>query len=58
MCYSNQQASAANPLLSFDTYFPPNKADNGGGYVHSQSGFSVYVPPAYDPLAGLPPKNP
>ncbi len=38
------------------TTFPPEQKRNGGGYViHRRDGPPIYVPPAFDPLATVPP---
>jgi hypothetical protein len=59
MCYRNEETVQSSPFHDkIETYFPPNKAQNGGGYVSHQKGFSpVYIPPSIDPLAGLSRKN-
>jgi RHS repeat-associated protein len=58
MCYNNESTTQSNPFIDgIKTYFPPNKAQNGGGYVSHEKGFQpVYVPPSVDPLKGLPQK--
>ncbi|WP_158812507.1 hypothetical protein [Methylocapsa sp. S129] len=59
-CYENETLAQSSPLYSeIDTYFPPNKAQNGGGYVSHAKGIApVYIPPSVDPLAGWLPKKP
>jgi hypothetical protein len=57
LCVSNENQVQTNPkAVAGITMFPPEKASNGGGYViHLKGAPPVYVPPSYDPLAGIPP---
>jgi RHS repeat-associated protein len=56
-CYANEDIVQSNPnVIGGQTYFPPNKHENGGGYVdHSKGERPVYIPPFTDPISPLPP---
>ena len=60
-CYQQEQVVKSPPpgkkYISV-VPFPPNPETNGGGTVVHETGEpSRYLPPSYDPLAGIPPKN-
>ena len=59
MCYNNEDLVQTLPRVrEAETYFPPEKSRNGGGYVHHWKGKRpVFIPPSSDPIGELPPKN-
>jgi hypothetical protein len=60
-CDANEQRIHSSPdvagvRMTLLTLFPPNKAQNGGGYVvHRKGSRPLYVPPSIDPITPLPP---
>jgi hypothetical protein len=63
-CYRNEdlvQSMRQIPgvKVGIRTSFPPNKAQNGGGFVdHQQGSRPVYVPPSTDPISPIPRRRP
>jgi hypothetical protein len=55
-CYRDEELVQTNPAIrAATTSFPPNKAENGGGYVYHVKGKPpLYVPPSTDPISRLP----
>jgi hypothetical protein len=62
VCYQTEKTIQTFPdnliINKAETYFPPNKDQNGGGFVSHETGFApVYVGPSTDPVGDLPPKK-
>src|SRR5262249_11841904 len=59
-CYRNEDAGQRWPgNAEAVPQFPPNKNENGGGYVgHYHELKPTYFPPSTDPITPLPPKPP
>jgi hypothetical protein len=51
-CYFNESETQNNPFITgMTTLFPPNKNENGGGFVDHQKGSPpTYYPPTTDPI--------
>jgi hypothetical protein len=58
-CLAVEEAVQSDPKLRAAlTSFPPEKARNGGGSVwHEKGRRPIYIPPSFDPLAGIPPRE-
>lgn len=58
-CLANEEKVQNDPRVRAGwTSFPPEKERNGGGTVwHEKGSKPIYIPPSFDPLAGIPRKE-